>query len=46
MPNIVLLIFWLIIGMVNLCSSAPISKFSYFLVWTMVIVYFASRVAA
>lgn len=42
--NIVLLIFWLIIGMVNLCSPAPISKFSYFLVWTIVIVYYASRI--
>lgn len=44
MFNIVLLVFWIIIGLVNLCSSEPISKLSYFLVWISVIVHFISRV--
>lgn len=44
MLDIVLLVCWIIIGLVNLCSSEPISKLSYFLVWILVIVYFISRI--
>lgn len=41
--NIVLLVFWLITGVLNLCSK-EISKFSYFLVWSVVITYYISRI--
>jgi hypothetical protein len=46
MVNVILLVFWLVIGTANLCSSAPISKLSYFCTWIVVIAYFASRVFA
>lgn len=45
MLDVILLGFWLITGVLNLCSK-EISKFSYFLVWFLVIVYFISRVVS
>lgn len=44
MFNIVLLVFWIIIGLVNLCSSEPISKTSYFVAWIIVVASFISGV--
>ena len=44
MFDVVMLITWLIIGALNLCSPEPIGKFSYFLVWVVVIVHFVSNV--
>ena len=43
MVDVILLCFWLIAGVLNLCSK-EISKLSYFLAWIVVIAYFASRV--
>ena len=45
MFDVILLCFWLITGVLNLCSK-EISKLSYFLVWSLVIVYLISRVVA
>ena len=44
MFDIVLLVGWIIIGLMNLCSPEPISKLSYFLVWAGVVAHFISRV--
>jgi hypothetical protein len=44
MFDIIQLILWGIIGMVNLCLPVPVSKPSYFLVWMLVFFYFAYRV--
>ena len=31
--NIITLVLWIIVGLMNLLDSAPISKFSYAMVW-------------
>jgi len=37
MADLILLIIWMTIGMIDLCSDKPISKASYFCVWIVVI---------
>ena len=37
--NFVLLIGWVLIGCLNLCSKREISKFSYFAVWSIVVLH-------
>ena len=44
MFNIILLIFWIVLGMCNLCSSSPISKLSYFCTWIVVVAHHISMI--
>jgi len=39
MIEIILLIGWVCIGAANLCSERGISKFSYFAVWSIVVLH-------
>ena len=44
MFDLVMLVSWTVLGMVNLCIPKPVSKFSYFCVWFLVVLYWGCRV--
>lgn len=39
MIDVILLIGWVFIGACNLCSKREISKYSYFAVWSIMLLY-------
>lgn len=44
--DIILLVLWVILGVLTLCSPRPVSKTSYFCTWIVVVSYYVSRIMA
>ena len=46
MFDFIMLILWVVVGMLNLCSSGQISKVSYFCIWITVLSLHISNIIA
>lgn len=46
MFDVIMLVLWMAVGMLTLCSSRPISKTSYFCTWGVVVLLYISKIIA